>query len=58
MDWEEVIQDYDGCEFCETTYYEYDTGYSEVGCSLIGDPHKINCDPDCCPLSFKYKNIT
>lgn len=57
MDWEEVIQDYDDCEFCETTYYEYDTGYSEVGCSLIGDPYKTNCYPDCCPLSFKYKEI-
>lgn len=52
--------DYKHCEYCEETYYEYDTGYREFGCSFYtGDAE----DGDCmggdiehgCPLAFKYR---
>lgn len=47
-------QNWEECEYCEQSYYEYDTGYSEYRCGL--------CDGEClggdlesgCPLSFKY----
>lgn len=43
------------CEFCRQSHYEYDTGYAEYECELV--------DGDCmggyidsgCPLSFKYR---
>ena len=32
---EEIYEvDYENCSYCETTYYENDTGYREYGCSL------------------------
>lgn len=53
-------KDYEKCDYCETTYYEYDTGYTVFGCSLItGDERDHEClggDLDYgCPLSFKYR---
>jgi hypothetical protein len=49
---EEIIQDWESCEYIHTTYYEYDTGYSEYGCCLTG----FGCLGDkYCPLCFKYK---
>lgn len=42
---------WENCSYCETTHYEYDTGYKEVGCTF-GDsnPNKVACDEDHCPL--------
>lgn len=52
---EEVYEeDYNTCDYCRRSYYEYDTGYAEYHCDLVdfecmgGD---INSG---CPLSFKY----
>lgn len=42
--------DYENCEYCVETYKEWDTGYTEYGCELIGG----ECC-EYCPLSFKYK---
>lgn len=46
---DEYINDWENCEYCEETYKEWDTGYTEYGCSLFGE----ECVEDC-PLSFKY----
>lgn len=52
----EVYENYYGdCDYCESSYYEWDTGYEEYTCTL--------CDGDCyggskesgCPLSFSYE---
>lgn len=52
----EVYEKYgDDCDYCERSYYEWDTGYAEYTCTL--------CDVDCygggkesgCPLSFSYE---
>lgn len=58
---EEIYENnYEDCDYCETTYYESDTGYCEYGCSFItGDENDYPClggklDSGC-PLSFKYK---
>lgn len=50
---------YEQCEFCETIYWENDTGYREFGCSLItGEAVDSEClggdIENGCPLSFKY----
>ena len=49
-------RDYENCEFCERTAYEYDTGYSEYGCTL-GDENPDNnpCAYEYCPLNFTYE---
>ena len=57
METNEVIeQDWEKCEYCECSYYEHDTGYSEYECNLYD---KAPCVGGCieygCPLSFKYK---
>lgn len=58
---EEIYEnDYEKCEYCETVYWENDTGYTEYGCSLItGDERDTEClggDINYgCPLSFKYQ---
>lgn len=48
-----------GCPYQEETYYEYETGYREYGCSLLGKAVSNNCvggyEDNGCPLSFKYK---
>lgn len=54
-EFEVVEQDWEECEYCECSYYEYDTGYSEHECTLYD---KYPCQPGIaygCPLSFKYK---
>jgi len=58
---EEIYENnYKDCDYCETTYYESDTGYREYGCSLItGDENDYPCLGGelgfGCPLSFKYR---
>ena len=48
--------DFDNCEYCVCTYSEYDTGYKEFGCSLLGYPKENSCLGDeCCPLSASYE---
>ena len=51
--------DYESCAHCVRTYYEYDTGYAEFGCTL-GDsnPDTNPCwgDEDC-PLRYKFEVI-
>lgn len=47
----EYENDWENCEFCEQSYYEYDTGYAEYSCRLLG----YECIDEQCPLSFKYK---
>lgn len=58
---EEIYEnDYEKCEYCKTTYWESDTGYTELECSLITGTIK---DAECfggdinygCPLSFTYQ---
>ena len=46
----------DECDYCVRTYYEYDTGYTEYGCSLVGE-NKFLCygGEEGCPLSCKYE---
>ena len=47
---EEHINNWENCEYCERSYYEYDTGYAEYSCSLLG----YECIEQC-PLSFKFR---
>lgn len=45
------------CQHCERSYYEYDTGYSEYSCGLW-DGEDSCCGGSIemgCPLAFKYK---
>lgn len=50
-------QNWEKCEYCEQSYYEYDTGYSEYRCGLCGG-ECLGGDIDSgCPLSFKYQII-
>ena len=52
---EVIEQDWEECEYCDRSYYEYDTGYAEYECSLWGnDPCLGGCICGC-PLAFKYK---
>lgn len=46
------INSVDNCEYCDTSYWEHDTGYREYSCDLFG----CECvgDEDC-PLTFKFK---
>lgn len=48
-------QDLKECEYCEQSYYEYDTGYSEYECDLWGCECFGGGIGNGCPLSFKYK---
>ena len=58
---EEIYENnYEDCDYCETTHYESDTGYCEYGCSFItGDENDYPCMGgelnSGCPFSFKYK---
>ena len=38
------------CEYIECTYEEWDTGYKEFECTLLG----VDCLCERCPLCFKY----
>ena len=52
---EVIEQDWEVCEYCRRSYYEYDTGYAEYECVLwSGDPC-LGGSIEGCPLSFKYK---
>lgn len=48
-EWKEHEMDCEDCEYCEQSYYEYDTGYCEYECTFMGECMEK------CPLSFKYK---
>lgn len=55
----EVVEDYKSCGYSECIYSEYDTGYSEYGCTL-GDsnPEEVPCIDGVdggCPLCCKYE---
>ena len=52
----ELLHDYESCPYCKQTCYEWDTGYSEYGCTL-GDmnPDENPCCHDSCPLDCKYE---
>lgn len=58
---EVIEQDWEACEYCDCSYYEYDTGYREYECRLWmkQDEKFYNCCggdiSNGCPLSFKYK---
>lgn len=45
------------CQYCECSYYEHDTGYSEYSCGLWdGEDSCYGGDIGLgCPLAFKYK---
>lgn len=44
------------CPYLKKTYYEWDTGYTEYGCTL-GDsnPEGHPCWEDLCPLRGKWR---
>lgn len=52
----EIFEDFNTCPYSEQTYYEYDTGYSEYGCTL-GDnnPEENPCYCEQCPLNCTYE---
>lgn len=54
-EFEIVEQDWEECEYCERSYYEYDTGYSEYECTLYDESPCLPGIAYGCPLSFKYK---
>lgn len=47
---EEYENDFEACEFCYQSYVEYDTGYAEYSCHLLGE----ECLAESCPLSFRF----
>lgn len=51
-----IENNYKNCGFCETTHYEYDTGYTEYGCTL-GDsnPYDTPCVEQVCPLCCRFE---
>ena len=48
-------QNWEECEYCEQSYYELDTGYSEYECGLCGGDCLGGDIDSGCPLSFKYQ---
>ena len=55
-EFEVIEQNWETCEYCERSYYEHDTGYSEYECSIYGNYPCLSGDIHYgCPLSFKYK---
>ena len=58
---EEIYEnDWENCDYCETTYCESDIGYYEYGCSSVtGNERDYPCMGGelCCggALSFKYR---
>ena len=50
-----VEQDWEECEYCARSYYEYDTGYAEYECTLYDKSPCFHGSAYGCPLSFKYK---
>ena len=57
-DFEICEQDWESCPYCEQSYYEYDTGYTEYECKLVYD-NGGSCVGSSidggCPLACKYK---
>ena len=56
-EWIEYENKFEECEYVNQSYYEYDTGYAEYECLLIGDGCQCfgGCIDSGCPLAFKYK---
>lgn len=54
MEKEIFENDASSCEYCERSYYEYDTGYSEYECTLDGNECCLGELEYGCQLSFKY----
>lgn len=58
---EEIYEnDWENCDYCETTYCESYIGYYEYGCSFVtGNERDYPCMggelSSGCPLSFKYR---
>lgn len=56
-EWIKHENNYKECEYINQSYYEYDTGYTEYECLLIGG--ECQCFggylDSGCPLAFKYK---
>lgn len=52
---EEIYENnWEDCEYCRQSYFEWDTGYAEYECELV-DGNCMGGDIDSgCPLSFKY----
>ena len=51
----EIVTDYESCSYSERTYCEWDTGYSEYGCTLGNrNPEENPCCYDNCPLNCEY----
>lgn len=45
---------WEDCEYCRQSYFEWDTGYAEYECDLV-DGNCVGGDIDSgCPLSFRY----
>lgn len=52
---EEIYEnDWENYEYCNQSYYEYDTGYSEYECDLVNRECVGGDIQSGCPLSFKY----
>lgn len=48
INWEE-------CEYCEQSYFEWDTGYAEYNCNLVDDSCMGGDIDYGCPLAFRYR---
>jgi hypothetical protein len=47
--------DWDNCDYRNTEYFEYDTGYTEYSCMLSGYACLGGGCDDGCPLAFRYE---
>lgn len=47
-------KNYDECEYCQISYFERDTGYTEYECEFISDGRGCTGGDEECPLSFRY----
>lgn len=56
-EWIKHENNYKECEYINQNYYEYDTGYTEYECILIGGGCQCfgGYIDSGCPLAFKYK---
>ena len=46
----EIVMDCCDCEYLETVYFEWDTGYRECECGCFGD----GIYDEICPFNCKY----
>ena len=51
----EVRRDCETCPHSTVEYEEWDTGYKEFGCSLMGKAYKFYASYDSCPLCYNLK---